>query len=60
MGSDGVMEAGDMLMIERLIRENAACTAQQLAEKLVHEAALHRSSGRTDDLTCICARVGCA
>lgn len=60
MGSDGVMEAGDIMMIERLARENAACPAQQLAEKLVREAALRRSGGRTDDLTCICARMGCA
>lgn len=57
MGSDGVMEAGDMLMIEHLAREHAACPPQQLAETLVREAGLRRARDRQDDLTCICLRV---
>jgi len=57
MGSDGVMEAGDALLIERLAREHAACAPQQLAETLVREAGLRRAQDRQDDLTCICLKV---
>lgn len=57
MGSDGVMEAGDVLMIEHLTREHAACPPQQLAEILVREAGLRRARDRQDDLTCICLKV---
>ena len=57
MGSDGVMEAGDVLMIERLVREHAAYPPQQLAETLIREAGLRRAHDRQDDLTCICLRV---
>lgn len=57
MGSDGVMEAGDALLIERIVRENAACPPEQLAETLVREAGLRRNAGRSDDLTCICVRM---
>lgn len=60
MGSDGVMEAGDTLMIERLTREHAARSPEQLAEMLVREASLSRAQGRQDDLTCICMRVQAA
>ena len=57
MGSDGVMEAGDGLMIDRLARLSAGCAPEVLAERLVREAALRRGRGRIDDLTCICARI---
>ena len=60
MGSDGVMEAGDVLMIERLAREHAACPPQQLAETLVREAGLRRAHDRQDDLTCICLKIEAA
>lgn len=58
MGSDGVMEAGDGLNIERCARENAASSPDQLAEELVRQAALQRNEDRRDDLTCICLRIG--
>ena len=58
MGSDGVMELGDGLMIDRIARLNAHLPPQQLAEKLVREAAVRRSRGRTDDMTCICVKIG--
>ena len=57
MGSDGVMELGDGLMIDRIARLSAHLPAQQLAEKLVREAAVRRSRGRSDDMTCICLRI---
>lgn len=57
MGSDGVMELGDGLAIDRIARLSAALPPQQLAEKLVREAALRRSRGRADDMTCICLRI---
>ena len=57
MGSDGVMEAGDPLMIERLARAGEKLSPEQLAEQLVREAGLRRAGGRCDDLTCICARI---
>lgn len=57
MGSDGVMEAGDGLSIERSVRENAAAAPGQLAELLVRQAALQRNASRPDDLTCICVRI---
>ena len=57
MGSDGVMEAGDALMIERLARAGAQKPPAQLAGELVREAGLRRAEGRRDDLTCICARL---
>ena len=57
MGSDGVMEAGDALMIEHLVRKHTACAPQQLAEILVREAGMRRAADRQDDLTCICLRV---
>jgi len=57
MGSDGVMELGDGMMIERIARLSAAMPAQQLAEKLVREAAIRRSRGRSDDMTCICLHI---
>lgn len=58
MGSDGVMEAGDGMMIDRLVRLSGDCTPEALAERLVREAGLRRGRGRIDDLTCICARIG--
>ena len=58
MGSDGVMELGDGLMIDRIARLSAHLPPRQLAEKLVREAALRRSRGRTDDMTCICVKIG--
>lgn len=58
MGSDGVMEAGDGLDMERYARENAAVQPGQLAENMVRHAALQRSGARMDDLTCICVRIG--
>ena len=58
MGSDGVMEAGDGLCIERYARENASASPEQLAENLVRQAALQRGDQRRDDLTCICVRIG--
>ena len=58
MGSDGVMELGDGLMIDRIARLSAHLPPQQLAEKLVREAAIRRSRGRTDDMTCICVKIG--
>ncbi len=57
MGSDGVMEAGDGMMIDRLTRLSAGCAPGALAERLVREAGLRRGRGRCDDLTCICARI---
>lgn len=57
MGSDGVMEAGDSPMIDRAARSGGALPAQLLCENLVREAALRRSRGRSDDMTCICMRV---
>lgn len=57
MGSDGVMEAGEALMIERLTRGGAEKPPQQLCEELVREAGLRRAEGRADDLTCLCARL---
>ena len=57
MGSDGVMELGDGLMIDRIARLSANLPPQQLAEKLVHEAAIRRSRGRCDDMTCICVKI---
>ena len=57
MGSDGVMEAGEALMIERAVRARPGCTPEQLAEQLVREAGLRRGEDRCDDLTCICARI---
>ena len=57
MGSDGVMEVGDGLMIDRLARLSAGCAPEVLAERLVREAALRRGRGRVDDLSCICARI---
>lgn len=57
MGSDGVMEAGDGMVIDRLARLSASCAPEVLAEHLVREAGLRRGRGRCDDLTCICARM---
>ena len=57
MGSDGVMEAGDGRMIERIVRAGSGMQAQQLAEQIVREAALRRSHGRADDMSCICIRI---
>ena len=57
MGSDGVMEAGDALMIERLVRTGAQKPPEQMAGELVREAGLRRAGERRDDLTCICARL---
>ena len=57
MGSDGVMEAGEALMIERLVRAGAQKPPEQLAGELVREASLRRADSRRDDLTCICARL---
>lgn len=60
MGSDGVMEAGDALMIERLARKHVGCPPKQLAETLVREAGLRRAQSRRDDLTCICVQIQAA
>ena len=57
MGSDGVMEAGDALMIERLVRTGAQKPPEQMAGELVREAGLRRAGERRDDLTCICTRL---
>ena len=57
MGSDGVMETGEALMIERAVRNRPGCPPEQLAEQLVREAGLRRGEDRRDDLTCICARI---
>ena len=57
MGSDGVMEAGDIAMAERILLENAHLDAEALAELLVREASMRRSARHRDDLTCICARI---
>ena len=57
MGSDGVMEAGEVLTIERAVRSAGSCTPEQLSELLVREAGLCRGEERCDDLTCICARI---
>ncbi|MBP3409779.1 MAG: SpoIIE family protein phosphatase [Clostridia bacterium] len=57
MGSDGVMEAGDALMIEHLVQKHTTCPPQQLAEILVREAGLRRARDRQDDLTCICLKM---
>lgn len=56
MGSDGVMETKDALLIERALRTSHA-SPQQLAEQLVRESALQPASDRPDDRTCICARI---
>lgn len=58
MGSDGVMEAGDGLDMERYARENTTAHPETLAENMVRHAALRRSGARMDDLTCICVRIG--
>lgn len=57
MGSDGVMEAGDALMIEHLVQKHTTCPPQQLAEILVREAGIRRARERQDDLTCICLKM---
>lgn len=57
MGSDGVMECGDGMMIERFARQNAAMEPEQLARALVREAGMRRARSRSDDMTCICARI---
>ena len=57
MGSDGVMEAGEALMIERAVRADPGSAPEQMAERLVREAGLRRGEERCDDLTCICARI---
>lgn len=57
MGSDGVMEAGDGMMMDRIARRNGDAPPEALAEELVREAGLRRSRGHSDDLTCICARL---
>lgn len=60
MGSDGVMETADPLLIERAARENAALSPEQLAGCLVRRADLGRGDAGRDDLTCICARISSA
>lgn len=57
MGSDGVMEAGEIALAEHLLQENTGLEAEALAEMLVREASMHRSNRHRDDLTCICARI---
>lgn len=56
MGSDGVMESGDALMVERAARSFRG-NPQQLAELLVREAGLAAADGRPDDRSCICVRI---
>ena len=56
LGSDGVMEAGDGLCIDRAARLNAGSEPGELARLLVQEAALRRRS-RSDDMTCVCVRI---
>ena len=58
LGSDGVMEAGDGMDIERAARLNAGSEAEELAQLLVHEAGVRRSGDRRDDMTCICVKIG--
>lgn len=60
MGSDGVMDVGDGMMIERIARLNSACKPEQLAGELVREAGIRRARSRSDDLTCICAKIALA
>ena len=57
MGSDGVMEAGDGMMIERIARLGSQWEPQRLAEQLVREAGMRRARNRNDDMTCICIRL---
>ena len=57
MGSDGVMELGDGMVIDRIARLSSHLEPQSLAEKLVREAAVRRSRGRMDDMTCLCVRI---
>lgn len=57
MGSDGVMECGDLLLIERLLRQNASMEPEQLAGLLLREVSHRRTPDRSDDMTCICARI---
>lgn len=57
LGTDGVMEADDGLLIERAARCNAGSPPDTLARILVHEAAQRRPHGRSDDMTCVCVRL---
>ena len=38
-------------------RSHAASDPNVIAEEMVREAALRRSGGRRDDMTCICIRI---
>ena len=57
MASDGVLDACDAPFINRFLRSHAASDPNLIAEEMVREAALRRSGGRRDDMTCICLRI---
>ena len=57
MGSDGLMEAGEIHLIEHALRQYAHLPPDQLAEQLVRLARTHCEDDRRDDLTCICTRI---
>lgn len=60
MGSDGLMEAGEMHLAEHALRQSAALPPKQIAEELVRRAHMALPENRRDDLTCICVRVDSA
>lgn len=57
LASDGVMDSCDEAAMNRFLRSHAASAPETLAEEIVHEAALRREAGRSDDMTCICVRI---
>lgn len=57
LASDGVLDSCDEATMNRFLRAHAAYAPETLAEEIVHEAALRRDSGRSDDMTCICVRI---
>lgn len=60
MGSDGLMEAGEMHLAEHALRQSAHLPPKQIAEELVRRAHMALPENRRDDLTCICCRVDSA
>lgn len=60
MGSDGLMEAGDLHLAEHALRRHAQLPPGQIAEELVRCAHMALNEDRRDDLTCICTRIHAA
>jgi len=57
MGSDGLMETGDIHLAEHALRQHALLPPEQIAEELVRCLHMSLREDRRDDLTCICARI---